>query len=185
MRTFLAIDIGDEVRKKVSFLIDRFKGLDSGIKWVNPDNIHLTIYFFGEIDENTKTMLEEIIETSLKEVDGFSLTVEGISAFPTMNYPRVLWVGITDDSGVLDTLFSAVRGGIEERNLHVNKEKRDYKPHLTLGRVKRRPGNRLMRAIEKHSTELIGSFNVDSVILYRSTLTRNGPVYESLRKFTI
>ena len=185
MRTFLAIDIRDEVRKKVSFLIDRFKGLDSGIKWVNPDNIHLTIYFFGEIDENTKTMLEDIIETSLNGIGSFSLTVEGISAFPTMKYPRVLWVGITDDSGELDTLFKAVRGGIEEKNLHVNREKRDYKPHLTLGRVKRRPGNRLIKEIEKYSAELFGSFNVNSVILFRSTLTRNGPIYESLRTFTI
>ncbi|UCB45604.1 MAG: RNA 2',3'-cyclic phosphodiesterase [Spirochaetota bacterium] len=185
MRTFLAIDISDEVRKKVAFLIEKFKGIDSGIKWVDPNNIHITIYFFGEIDENTKEGLETIVETSLKGVSRFSLTVEEISAFPSMRYPRVIWVGIKDESGELGAIFSTVKDGIEERNLPVNRENRAYKPHLTLGRVKRHPGNRLMREIEKHGTELFGSFTVDSVTLYRSTLTRDGPMYESLRKFSI
>jgi 2'-5' RNA ligase len=185
MRTFLAVDISDEVRQSISILIDGFKGLESGIKWVDPKNIHITVYFFGEADESTVKALEAIIEESIKGMSSFRLHAEGISAFPSLRSPRVIWVGINNKSGELRTLFSRVGDGIVKGNLQVNMENREYTPHLTLGRVKRRPDKRLIEEIEKHGSEPFGSFSAGRIVLYRSTLTRNGPVYEPLREFSI
>ncbi len=185
MRTFLAVDLEEDVMDRINLLIQRYKSIDRNIKWVRPENIHITLFFFGEVDEYVLNRLEVLIKKSLESIYTFRVNVKGISAFPSLKKPRVIWIGVENKSHELITIFNAIQKVIKEENLDVNRETRDYTPHITLGRVKGYPNPKLIGEMKRDGEEIFGSFQVKDIVLYKSTLTRGGPLYEKLSVFTI
>jgi len=172
-RTFMAIPVDDDIRmlcRKTQF------DLKSGAveaKWTEPENLHLTLFFFGEIEDSRI----ESIRTAMKglEQDAFNITFKRVGYFKRDSRPTVVWVGI-DENRELEALYQT--GYKLFKNIVPLRKKNRFRPHLTLGRIKKVPSN-WERIIKSVTWETI-KMPVERVILYRSDLTPAGPVYSQI-----
>src|SRR3989338_713711 len=101
MRTFIAIELPSEIKNYLAALEDQLKTTRADVKWVKPDNIHLTLKFLGEINDEPLEKIKEILNSVTADKSSFSLRLASLGAFPKTNYPRVIWVGI--DNGDKET----------------------------------------------------------------------------------
>lgn len=183
MRSFLAVDIDSRVKSEINRFLEKLRRVQESVKWVQQDNVHITLYFFGEIDDPTLQALEGVVQSAVLGLSSFSVGIEGLSAFPSTSRPRVIWLGVRDATGTLKRIYSAVYEQIMACNLDVEREKKGYTPHITVGRVKERTAPKLIDELGTSRGIYFGDIAVNSVVLYKSTLTRTGPIYEPLRVF--
>jgi len=182
LRTFIALDMPPEIKAALEKYVQPLKLLRGRISWVKPESLHLTLKFLGDTPANRvdeiAAALQEITATSTP----FAADISGSGAFPNDKAPRVLWVGINNDSGTLLKLTKA----IDER-LHrfgFAKEKRDFTPHLTIGRVKDSRLPEIIRALqEKPFAAMPAPFN--EIIFMKSELHPAGSIYTPLRKLAL
>jgi 2'-5' RNA ligase len=146
------------------------------------ENLHLTLKFFGDIDTEGIEVLSEKISSVVSEFDEFKVNIKGCGAFPNTNRIKVIWLGLENDDFVrklhdeLDKEF--VRLGFD-------KDKK-FSTHLTIGRMKSAKGKAEVKStIEEFKDIEIGEMNVDKIILKKSTLTPQGPIYEDLEVFEL
>ena len=185
MRLFFAADIDRDTNARVNETIARLKRIDPSVKWVRPENHHITLYFFGETDETTKGSIEGILDEAAGGVGSFNVSVCGISAFPSVDRPRVLWVGIENPGGELAKMHDSIRAALRMEKLPVNIEDRDFAPHLTIGRVKVRCSPALIQEVKRSGETAFGEFQVGAAVLYRSVLGRDGALYTPLKTITL
>ena len=185
MRTFLAFDIAEDVKKRIAETSARLRATDPKIRWVKVENMHITVYFFGEVEENRIPDLERIGRQGIESIEPFSVSVQGISAFPRIEKARVIWYGIRNDEGQLTKVYERVREGLRGTGIVQTIEARPYTPHLTAGRVRDRIARRLIDEIEELQDISFGSSMVSEMILFKSALTPRGAVYEKLSRFTL
>jgi 2'-5' RNA ligase len=176
IRTFIAVDIGS-----LDDLINFEEELqDSGaeLKLVEPDNIHITLKFLGDTREELVPKINEIISDASENVEPFRLQFKGAGAFPNLNYMKVLWVGIIDP-GPLPTIAKEL-----DLNLHklgFKSESRQFRPHITMGRVKsKRNKDALKKVIMNSKNREFGEININSIRLKKSVLDSKGPTYYTL-----
>jgi 2'-5' RNA ligase len=153
------------------------------IKWVDPANIHLTLAFLGDTEEE----LIEVTGIMLKNVctgfGEFSFTLTGTGVFRDYRDPKVIWVG-TDHSERLAELNDNIRRGLEEAGFRT--DDRPFKPHISLGRIKFiRDPYVLKKTLEPYQESFIQEVHVSEVILYESLLKPSGPVYRPVGKFRL
>ncbi|MEB3780287.1 MAG: RNA 2',3'-cyclic phosphodiesterase [Desulfurococcales archaeon] len=179
LRVFIAVDIDDPLLvSSITRVIDSLTTLGVPMKPVEPQNLHITIRFIGEVPRST---VDEIIESVLSKVSfkEFTLRLKGMGAFPSTVRPRVVWIGVEDGFRELRELRDQVETGL--RALGLKPERQDFKPHLTLARIK---GTRNIASLVKFITEYqdyeFGEMKVKALRLKKSTLTRSGPIYETL-----
>lgn len=185
MRLFVAIDINEKLRSAIGQLQQKFKGRmknESGIKWVNPQLMHLTLKFLGEADENKIEDISQAVEAACQGKEPFEFD---FSAVGTFGRPaRVLWLGSEKQSANLVKLAEDIEGALEK--LGFEKEQRDFNTHLTLARISNRSlGKTLQSVLNDFSKIDLPIIPVDSVCLYKSQLTSDGPVYTLLKKFEL
>ncbi len=185
MRNFTAVDISEPVRLSLSGLLQGLQKTDPDIKWVDPEIMHITLYFFGETDGETLEKVREAVCEAAARVSAFTVRIEGLGGFPSLVSPRVLWAGVEDEEGALKRIFGGIRDRVNAWGVHVNRNDREYSPHLTLGRVKKRPHPEILDVFRDRSGERFGSFEVTNVLLYSSTLTRQGPLYRSIGEYPL
>ncbi|HHB75783.1 MAG TPA: RNA 2',3'-cyclic phosphodiesterase [Desulfobulbus sp.] len=168
MRLFVAIDLPEKIKEQVAGLCC---GLP-GARWVNPEQLHLTLRFIGEVDGG---MFRDIRET-LDEVrsDPFTLQLDGVGFFPPRGKPRVAWVGLRQS-----VELSQLRNRIESRlaALGLEPETRKFSPHITLARLKNTPASKVGRFLETHNLFLSPPFTIKEFFLYSSRLGRNGAIH--------
>ncbi len=179
IRTFIAFKLPEKIVFSISNVQERLKSYRLKIRWVKPENIHLTLKFLGDIKTSDTETIGEAIYESAKQYAPISLTAKGIGAFPGIQRPRVVWVGI---SGQLNTLFGLQKTLDEKLEaMGFPKEKRPFKGHLTLGRVKGRiEPKRFHTALRDLGGYESESFVADTVFLYKSELKTTGAVYTNL-----
>lgn len=179
IRTFIAIELNEETHSELSSLQSLLKKSEADVKWVAPDIIHLTLKFLGYIDDAKIKEVQKILSDVAKNSRPFTLTLKEIGAFPKLDYPRVIWVGV--DEGKDET--SQLAKELEERlkEIGIAKEDREFHPHLTLGRVKS-PKNKdkLKHIIEMTKFEPKSKIAVRHLTLFKSQLCAQGPVYTPL-----
>jgi len=181
VRAFIACDIPDLFLEKISSVQDRLKGLDMDVTWTKVGGIHITLKFLGDIEEGYIDKVAAVIEEISKGQAPFEISIKGSGAFPNLKNPRVVWIGVEDEVNVL----SKLQQGLDDRlkGLGFEPEDREFRPHLTLGRVKGPRGKeRLSAAVSELKGIEIGSFTVDRVILYKSELKPTGAVYTKLKE---
>jgi len=180
MRTFFAIELTDEVRKELSSIQERLIEANADIKWVKPENIHLTLKFLGDINESQVEKIKSILDETAKNHKAFKSSLFKIGAFPKLEYPRVIWVGIDENCSIIEEIAIKIDDACEK--LGFQKEERQFSAHLTVGRVRSSKNKAVLR--EKIlSTEIRPiSFPVTKLTLFQSTLTPQGPVYTSLHE---
>ncbi len=184
MRTFVGVEITEEIKNRIIDINQRLKKIDSSVKWVKPENVHITLYFFGNIKPQDQHEVEQILQSSVKDIKPFSVHVQGLGGFPTVDRLRVLWVGVKNDTEELERIYQAIRKEVNNRNIGENRERREYTPHITVGRLKVRPSQKLIHEVKNLNDQLFGSFSIREVVLFKSTLTSSGSIYEVLNKFS-
>ena len=180
MRTFIAIELPGEVKSALSDLQREFKECGADVRWVKPENIHLTLRFLGEIDEDTIGAVQHIMESACMMYSAFHLDLKGAGTFPHMKSPRVVWAGL-QDSDILSRLQNEIEGGLSTAGF--KKEARRFVPHLTLGRFRsmqrRQP---LLEKIREYEGKQFCSFPVHSVVLMKSELHPTGAQYTKIKE---
>lgn len=181
IRSFLAIELPNSVLKKIEEVQGDLKQSRADVRWVNPRNIHLTLKFFGNIDESKIESIAHAIEGPVTATPPFSLKVKGLGAFPHLKNLRILWMGLTEGKGVLTILQRQVEE--ELGKVGFEREERPFQPHLTLGRSNSSRGrDELIGMMEKYREEEFGEFMVEKLILFKSDLRPTGPIYMALRE---
>ena len=181
MRTFIAIELETEVKDNLEKMIKTLKPAGPGIKWVNPEGIHLTLKFLGNISDDQAGEIQALMDQVAQKHRPFVLHCRGLGTFPAKSRnPRIVWAGIEDHSELIEIQKELDMAMAE---LGFSKEKRAFHPHLTLGRARKKTNNRLLKPeIEKYSDVEFGTISVSKVILFESTLTPEGAVYSRVHE---
>jgi 2'-5' RNA ligase len=186
IRTFIAIELDESIKDGLTKLQERLKGKAprGSVRWVRSEGIHLTLKFLGDVPADQIEEITTALQKSCQGVASFSLSCGGMGCFPNLNRPRVVWVGIQEETGTLAQLKKAIEGNVAP--LGYPTEKRKFSPHLTLGRVQRRASSgdqrQLGDLIGTLEIGLLGQMEVHSVNLMRSDLRPSGAVYTRLAK---
>lgn len=186
LRSFLAFDITEDMRGELVQIIALLSTKTKDLRWIRPELMHCTLRFFGDVEEDV--LLGKLTDTIAKEVKHqapIHLSGKGIGVFPNWRYPRVLWAGIAGETESMISLQAKLEDAFEEFGF--GKDPRVFRLHLTLGRAKSpiKHPETLMQVVEKLSDRDFGEFTVSNLTLYKSVLTREGPVYTALETFRL
>jgi len=184
IRCFIAIELPGELKKELAELITLLKRRSPSIlRWVDPQGIHITLQFFGEVSEELIEEIELSMVESVKDVHPFQLEVGGTGAFPNLNRPELIWVGVKGEMEKLVALHTKIEDNMEL--LGFPRERRAYSPHLTLARVRNEAPDfdwqRLGKLISTTTFTSIVPVKVKEVHLIKSQLTPAGAVYTVMK----
>jgi 2'-5' RNA ligase len=184
MRVFIAVDVGDAVRREVTRVVTTLTGKLEAVKtppkvvWVKPSALHVTIKFIGEVDEAEVARLQELMLAPIP-IAPFDIDWRGIGAFPSNRHPRALWLGVINGAAPLAQIEAEISRRVAGGTA-VQLDDRALLPHLTLGRIKMAGAGvdwpKLLQSVEVKKA----ASRVDRVTLYRSELSRGGPHYTGL-----
>lgn len=184
IRSFLAIELPNPILKKIEEVQGDLRSTRADVRWVNPEKIHLTLKFFGNIEESRIDLILKSIEEPVRNTLPFSLRVLGVGAFPNLKNPRVVWMGLVDGKDVLTSFQKQIENQLGK--IGFQSEDRPFHPHLTLGRMKSSRGKEdLVGRMEKHKEEEFGDLPVERVVLFKSDLRPTGPIYTPLRELRL
>jgi 2'-5' RNA ligase len=181
-RTFIAIEALDEVHASALTAIDRLRSASDSIKWVEPENLHWTLQFLGDLtDVEMAEVCLRTVRTAAKH-EGFTLEARGVGAFPSIERPRTLWLGAGEGAEKMIDLQAEIERALS--SLGFRGENRKFVPHLTLGRAGRGPGGgaTLAERLAKLADFDAGAMGVDAVTVYASELGAHGPAYHVLAR---
>jgi RNA 2',3'-cyclic 3'-phosphodiesterase len=178
MRLFIAVELPPEIRSALGDLQRDLKSSAGNARWVAPDSIHVTLKFLGEVvEEQIKDIDHALAGLSWKP---FTLTVRGLGFFPGARSPRVLWAGL--EAPTLAALAEQIDIRMERAGF--DREKRAFRPHVTLARARdARIDSLLVQGAGKYQDVEFGSFVVDRFFLYKSTLRASGAVHEKRKEY--
>jgi len=180
IRCFLALDLPDSLRPQLALVQGELKRSDADVRWVAVGNIHLTLKFFGNLPDAEIDPITEAAREVAQQQAPFQLQVTDAGAFPTVKSPRVIWLGLGGDLLPLARMYHGLEKAFAALG-HLP-EGRPFNPHLTLGRVKS-PVNRhrLAKLLETLPPLNWLPFQVNELILFKSTLTPKGSIYTPLK----
>lgn len=182
LRSFIAVEIPLEIQQNIYKATSNLrKEIDTLVRWVPPENMHLSLKFLGDVSPSNVEFLMQMLRNEAENVNCFTIHVTGLGSFPNLKRPRVIYIGIHAPAGL-----EALHRGIESasRRLGYESEERPFSPHLTMGRVKQSATvtdqQKIRRCIEGTQVDVLGTARVDSVHLYKSELKPSGSVYTRL-----
>lgn len=192
MRTFVAVDIPEEIRQKLARFVEGVHGFAPEARWVNPASLHITLKFIGEIGEEKVSSVKQ----ALTKVSGepSEIRFRGTGFFPTVKAARVFWIGV-EANAKLAALAARVDEALAP--LGVTREERTFTPHLTLartgsGRPQRGRGDRSNASFLKLQEKLaalpapeFGTMSAREFYLYESKLSAGGAVYSKLQRYAL
>jgi 2'-5' RNA ligase len=177
-RGFIAIDI--KATPQILELETQIAKTGADVKLVDPHNIHVTLKFLGDTDEQQIDDIEQIMKEAVTHIEPFPITLKGTGVFPNHNYLKVIWIGITGGAA-LEAMAHAIGDRLSE--IGFKKESRGFSSHLTIGRVKTaRNKTQLLNIIETYAEVEFSIEEVHSIKLKKSELTPKGPIYTTLRE---
>lgn len=187
MRVFIAIDIDEQIRKGLNHLQDELRGKADvrrgDVKWVNPEAIHLTLKFLGEIRDEQAVEVCNITRDVASRHRSFDMDVETVGCFGGRS-ARVLWIGAGQNCEELLKLQEDLERQLESTGWP--RGTRKFSAHLTLCRIRNaKAGFKLAQMVREYEGAQLGSMPVDSVSVYQSELTPKGPIYTSLGHYAL
>ncbi len=182
LRTFIAIDPGKAIRDKLVALQETLARAGTEVKWVEPDNLHVTLLFLGEVNANDVPAVCQVVAESVADQAAFALSIETTGCFPNPRRPRVLWAGVGQGAPEVCAVHDALERPLLDLGCY-RREDRKYTPHITLGRVKSdRPTDSLALVLAKHAAWKGGETTVREIHVMSSELTPEGPNYTVLSR---
>lgn len=183
MRLFIAVDVNEPVRRQLAAVENRLRQRlgGSGIKWVHPDLIHLTLKFLGEVPERDVPLVCRLAEAAARRHSPFEIRVQGIGTFGKP--ARVLWAGVLESEKL-----AALAADIEKTFAEAGwpREEKVFSGHLTLARMKDpKAGGAVERAVREKPAGSFGEVWIDRIIVYESHLSAKGPVYTAAGRYDL
>jgi len=182
LRTFIGIDPGKAIRDRLVALQDTLARAGVEVKWVEPENLHVTLLFLGEVNDVDVPAVCQAVADGVKDHAAFSMAIETTGCFPNPRRPRILWAGVGQGTKEV----CAVHDAIERRLLELGcyrREERKFTPHITLGRIRgERPADKLAAALAKQAAWKGGETTIREIQVLSSELTSEGPVYTVLSR---
>ncbi|MDD5289055.1 MAG: RNA 2',3'-cyclic phosphodiesterase [Dehalococcoidales bacterium] len=180
IRAFIAVELPVELKKELTELeVQLKKGSPTVVRWVDPNSIHITLKFLGEVSEDSIDELMLAIEEGAQGVSPFKLEVREVGAFPNLNRVQVVWVGVKGEQEKIVRLQKMIEANTEQ--LGFPSENREFTPHLTLGRVRNEatPNDRqrLGKLLAGATFTALHNVEVKAVNLMKSRLTSTGAIY--------
>ncbi|MDD5093745.1 MAG: RNA 2',3'-cyclic phosphodiesterase [Dehalococcoidia bacterium] len=188
IRAFIALELPKEVKAVLSRLLSQLRaGQERAVKWVDPDGIHLTLKFLGNIPGEKVSAIAEAMKETASEVQPYTLALQELGAFPNLRSPRVVWIGVGGEVSRIATIQKQIDQALA--HLGFAPETKEFSPHLTLGRVRDQATSRersdLGRLLDATKTKEQIAFEVDRIHLMKSTLTPGGPIYNCLASISL
>ena len=189
IRAFVAVVLDDGLRAAVGATIERLRPLGSAVAWVPPRNLHVTLHFLGDQSEEQLALAEAALADAAVGSPPMDVTFHGIGAFPGLERPRILWVGLAHGALEMRRLQARVTDALAGRGFA--REERPWHPHLTIGRVyderrwRREAGPPLRGALAQAATTTFGTQRVAEVALMRSDLLPAGARYTLRRAVSL
>jgi len=180
MRAFIAIDLPESIRAALRRKQASFRSVCPDARWTQPEGIHLTLKFLGEISEAKVKEVSESLK-SLSRFESFSIGLKGFGFFPDARRPRVLWTGVDAPASL-----SRIAEQVEEAMQRIGfaREDRVFQPHLTLARFKvPQPQPALQALLTQQGEEELGNFEVSEFFLFESKLSPRGAEYRKVERF--
>jgi len=183
-RSFVAVLLDEQTRRAIAAQIERMRPLSKAVTWVAAHNLHLTLRFLGDQTEEQLAQLVPALEEAASGVPTFTLTLRGMGAFPGLEHPRTLWVGVSDGGPEVQRLQARVAETLERRGMPI--EARAWQAHVTIGRISddkswRREGMPELRAaVVRGANVAFGTMQVGSIVLMRSDLYQSGARYTGI-----
>jgi 2'-5' RNA ligase len=182
LRTFLAIEVGKPIRDRCLALQETLARGGAEMKWVEEENIHLTLLFLGEVEDRELPALCRAVADCCAGQDAFTMSVESVGCFPNPRRPRIVWVGVGVGMAEVCTLHDALESPLMQLGCY-RRENRPYTPHVTLGRIKgERASDELPAALARQAKWRGGETAVREVCVFSSELRPEGPVYTVLSR---
>ena len=182
MRLFIAINLSDRNKKLINNKVKLIKNnVNEKVKWVKKENWHMTIKFLGDVNKNRLSIIKEKIN-EIKDFNKFYFQIKSLDAFPNINYPKVIYLGVHQGKNKLIKIHEDIEKKMFELNFE--KEKRDFTPHITIGRSKDYSNiDKLANSLnefnkQKHFINIYSK--VENISLMKSELTQKGPEYEEI-----
>ena len=184
IRAFIAISIPAPVQNVVENIQGRFKEIRAPIRWVRPSNLHMTLKFLGNVNEEQIEGVKKCLTEAGQGVNSFTLKTSEIGGFPNLNYPKVLWLGFSDTDGQLHKLAENIEFQLQK--IGFEPERRKFTPHLTIGRLKSPKGKKnLIRLLHEKKNVSCNDICVTCFKLIKSDLKPSGPEYSVLHTFNL
>jgi len=180
IRSFIAFDLNNEsMLQRFREVQDKLVKTGADLKLVEPQNIHITMRFLGDI----KLTIVDSVHEAMKKVpfSAFNCEIKGLGVFPDLRYARVIWAGMKKGADELKSIFNELEPNL--RQLGFRPDPKGFSPHLTLARVKTgRNKAELARCVQDMVNYDFGIVRADCLRLKKSVLTPRGPVYSTLRE---
>jgi 2'-5' RNA ligase len=206
IRTFIALPLPKAIRDRLIDLQERLAATGADVNWVEPENLHVTLLFLGEVDEREVTNVCRVAKDVCNAHESFAVTVETVGCFPNIRRPRVVWVGVGEGREEICAIHDALETPLMDLGVY-RREARQFTPHITLGRVRgdrpgsvlqfhprdrqeqevervkgERAGSVLLSALEKASDWRAGETRASEIHVLSSELTSRGPIYAVLSR---
>ena len=184
MRAFIAIEIPNEIKKAIAVQTAELQTqCGRAVRWVTPDNMHLTLKFLGELKETKVGLVSQVISQTCPLFAPFDILVSGSGCFPTVQRPSVIWAGLKNPAELLN-LQRKMESELARQGFPA--EERPFSAHLTIGRVRSQVGTDEMKELQVVLKAMqiaeIGKFSASAVTLFKSELQPAGAIYTSLFK---
>jgi RNA 2',3'-cyclic 3'-phosphodiesterase len=177
VRLFTAVDVGASIRGHALSLQRKLATSGANVKWVEPDQMHITLNFLGEMDDREMYAISRVLTKVANIEPPFQLRAAGFGAFPNSRRPKTIWAALTDGLENLIRIYGRSVEPLTDLGVY-RKEDRGYNPHLTLGRVKEEADSDLIAAeLPKFADWHGGDCAIEELLLMRSELRREGPEY--------
>ena len=185
LRAFIAIELDPKVQAALGQIQKELKDVGADVKWVKPDNIHLTLKFLGDVSLEELDSIKGAMQTTLQPIKSFSMALTHLGAFPKVENPQIIWVGATADKNSIKSITESLEENL--KGIGFEKEKRDFEPHITLGRMRSSDNKFALSKKIKNFQFPAGAPHqlVNQIALFKSTLTPQGPIYETLAKINL
>ncbi|MBO9325826.1 MAG: RNA 2',3'-cyclic phosphodiesterase [Roseiflexus sp.] len=181
-RLFIAVELPDTLREELASLQTRLKRDQPPVRWVKPEAMHLTLWFLGDVRDNQIADLKTTLMLSFAGQHAAHIRLGAPGAFPNLQQPQVIWVGLAEGEAHLRSWYDALARRLPD--LGFPADPRPFRPHLTLGRVRREASaeqqQRLGAALRSLKLSSDHMWNLQRVVLFRSDLRPEGPRYTAL-----
>lgn len=180
IRVFIAFHLPEDLRGHIRGVQEHLRSCGLRMRWVAPENIHLTLKFLGDIDPSDTEPIAQAMSEAAEGTSPLHLGAKGLGVFPTVRKARVLWIGLTGDTHALIQLQNRLADRLAD--LGYEKESRSFKAHLTIARAKESPDpKQVLEAMEKFAAFASPNFSAGELILWQSQLKPSGAVYTKLK----
>jgi 2'-5' RNA ligase len=185
IRSFLAFELPSEIKEIVSHVCQDMRKTPLEVRWVKPENIHLTVVFMGNVRDEHLEPVADAVDEVCRGFGPFEISLLGAGVFSSRRYPRILWIGLAGDLERMSDFRDGLQSGLMA--FGIKQERRRFRPHLTLGRFRKgtRPGSQLDDILSKYKDLTSPVCAVRELAMFKSDLKPGGAVYSKLKQWPL